>query len=881
MVNSPAYLLLLAIPLFILLRFRKKKRDRITIFSLILFALSSLLLILALAGFGIIREKSRNYTVYLVDVSDSISLPVQEKAAEIIEKQLKEADRNDYTGIVLFAGEGMIEKNLQPDLRHMTFESRVDGRTTDMEEALYKAIGMFPQQGKRSIVILSDGLENKGDATIAARKAADSGIRIYSIPLISEKPESEVYIQDLLVPGRVSAQEVHDYTLIVGSTVTTKSKVTFFRDGEYMGEDTLSLYSGLNTFTYSSKIGEPGVHEYRAVLEPDSDTFRENNIMTVPLTVTGEPRVLLVTTEKTPYFEEALETQHILYDAVPPESIPGSAGRLLRYDSIIFNNIPAGSISMATMRLIRDFVKNKGGGFIMLGGDKSFGAGGYYDTPLEEILPVDMDVTSSLQIPSLTMIMVIDRSGSMKSTVERGVNKLDVAKEAVLEAVEILNPFYKVGIIAFNTDYFFAVPMIEAGELETIRKELLPVEPAGGTSLYPAMNSAYRELLNSDSAVRHMIILSDGLSEDGDFKALAEQIGRDGITVSTVSVGEDADRALMENIASKGGGRSYFTADIRDVPRIFASESFIVSRAHIVEEPFLPVQAAKHSIMDGLTEGLPGLDGFVLTYPKSGASQILLTNEGHPLLSVWKYGLGRTSAWSSDFSGRWASGLVGWDLYPRFAAQLVRWVERPTREQNLNINFTGSGSRKTLMINAVDDDNNYLNMLDLEAVITSPDGSEMTISLPQNGPGMYTASFDLSNEGTSLITVYERENRINPEITGISMPYSREFRPGGEDFTLLARLAETTGGTLLAGENPDFTTVAAQEQGGTRDMKIPLALAALVLILANIVLRLLPGDSSTRPESSGEGNLDELRLKIDSGRQESYYNRRKDKYWFN
>ncbi len=881
MVNRPLYLLLLLIPLFFILKGRKKSIDKSMIISKVLYCLSFTLITLALAGFGIQKVKSREYTVFILDISDSVSLEAQNKAAEIIDERLKEMSREDFAGIVLFGENGMIEKNLQNNLRLLTFESKISGRSTNIEDAIYKAVGMFPEEGKRSIILFSDGLENAGNSRTAAVRAASAGIKIFTIPLYSEIPESEVYIRDLLVPGQIHQKQIHDYTLIVGSTVQTSALVTFFRDGIYMGEERINLYQGLNSFTYSSKIEESGIHEYRAVIEPESDTFRENNTITVPVTVSGEPKILIISEGNSPYLKEALAIQNILSDMIPPPNIPSTSGLLLQYDSIVFDNIPAGSVSISQMSMIKDFVKNKGGGFLMLGGDKSFGAGGYYDTPLEEILPVDMDVTSSLQIPSLTMIMVIDRSGSMKSAVDLGVNKLDVAKEAILEAVEILNPFYQIGIIAFDTDFFFAVPLIEAKEVDIIKDQLLAVEPRGGTALYPAMEAAFKELEKSDSAVRHMIILSDGLSDMGEFEQLSQKIAEKGITISTVSVGEDSDKELLQSIAEWGNGRSYFSSDIREVPRIFASESFIVSRAHIVEETFLPNFPVKHSISSGLDTFFPALDGYVLTYPKSGATHILTTSEGHPLLSAWNYGLGRTASWCSDFSGRWGSRLTSWDKFPQMAAQLIRWIERPIQDQNLTFNFTGSGSRRLLSINAKDEKNNYINMLELEGIISSPDGSEQKIQIEQQGPGMYSSKFELNMEGTSIITVYDKNNTIEPEITGISLPYSTEFRPMNEDFTLLIELAESTGGAILDVQNTDFTEVDLSENPGTREMTETLILVALIVFFINIIIRLLPyGRNRIFSSELDQENFDELRLKIDQGKKDRLYNQRKDNFWF-
>jgi len=153
MVRTPLYLILLVIPLILIYRNRLKNRDKRITISIILYCLSFSLIVLALAGFGIIREKSREYTVFILDISDSVSAKARDEATEIINTRLKEMSHENYAGFVLFGEEGMIEKNLQNNLRQITFDSRISGRSTNIEEAIYKAVGMFPDKGKRSIIL--------------------------------------------------------------------------------------------------------------------------------------------------------------------------------------------------------------------------------------------------------------------------------------------------------------------------------------------------------------------------------------------------------------------------------------------------------------------------------------------------------------------------------------------------------------------------------------------------------------------------------------------------------------------------------------------------------------------------------------------------------
>jgi hypothetical protein len=286
-----------------------------------------------------------------------------------------------------------------------------------------------------------------------------------------------------------------------------------------------------------------------------------------------------------------------------------------------------------------------------------------------------MDISSSTDIPSLVLLMIIDKSGSMGDSAGEGRRKIDLAKQAVHSAAEVLNPAHLVGILAFDVGHLWAVPMITASDTSIISGGLFPIEPGGGTNLYPALEEGYRVLAATPGAVKHILILSDGLTEEGDFRTLCGDIREDGITISTVAVGSDADRNLMEQIALWGRGRSYFTEDIRNVPAIFASESLKVSRRLKVEETFIPSLSLPHEILGGLRAGdISSPSRFMLSYAKPN-SQVLLTGvEENPLLAVMQYGLGRSAAFTSSLSSFWSREWRRWEGFGRIFAQTLRWV---------------------------------------------------------------------------------------------------------------------------------------------------------------------------------------------------------------
>ena len=168
-------------------------------------------------------------------------------------------------------------------------------------------------------------------------------------------------------------------------------------------------------------------------------------------------------------------------------------------------------------------------------------------------LPVDMDVTSQAQLPRLALVIVTDKSGSMQGTVPTGETKLDVVKSAALSVLELLNPFDRVGLLAFDADWEWTVPVTEARNREQIAADLATLQSGGGTVLYFALEEAFRELAGIEAAVKHVIVLSDGLTNPGEFEQLARAMRAAKITVSTVAVGDDADVGMLRELAAAGG----------------------------------------------------------------------------------------------------------------------------------------------------------------------------------------------------------------------------------------------------------------------------------------------------------------------------------------
>ena len=846
--NKPIFLILwLLIPViwFTLQRsFAKGGLSRRKTFVTGLRSLLIILLGLALSDPRLLIRSDQVNLFFCLDASESIPRTQKKAVAAFIKKTTAAMKNEDQAGVIVFGKQPSIEISLQKKINSLAMRSDVNPNFTNIHAALQLAIGKLPQNGNNKIVLFSDGNENLQQSLDMAYLAGSLGIKIYPVPLVGWFGKNEAFIKALESPSHVSLETPFELRLVVFSATDNQGALVLTRNDNLLAQQSINLQTGANVFTFADRLTEPGFYFYKAVVNFSKDTFFQNNEGLSFTRGTQKSRILYLTDKsgRSKYLTAALKVQGSDLDIRHIKDIQSAGHGFFDYNAIILDNISGRTISFPTMEQIETYVKDMGGGLIMIGGDKSFGAGYYKKTPIEKALPVLMDAPTEMKFSELCLIFVVDKSSSMTSGYG-GKNKLEMAKIAAFSAVEMLNPLDRLGIVAFDTEFEWIVPLTTANQRQKIADQLSRVTGAGGTDLYPALKDVQKVLNQIDAKRKHVIVLSDGETEAADFKSLAETMSASGSSISTVAIGKGAHVVLMKSIADWGKGRTYFTDDPNHIPKIFTGETQIITRKIITEKKMQTRIKIQNEIMQGMKDlVLPPVYGQVVTYPKPGAN-VLIETEQAPLLATWQYGLGRSVAFTSDLSNRWGKDWVLWKHYARFTSQMVKWARRKESQENFLASIDRKGEMGTFRVDITTDHKRFLNNLDLSINILLPSGQNQTVALDQTAPGRYENTFPAEEIGAYFFSVFGKDSATlgTPRAFGFGIPHTVEFKSVGMNEQLLQDLATTTHGRVLSIDDPPadlFTASSDSKKSG-----IPLwpffVLAFLLFLVIDVAARKL------------------------------------------
>lgn len=847
----------------------------------------------ALAGASALRTTDRLAVIAVVDVSQSVkdlafadSPASYEQAVRAwIERATADRRPDDLFGVVVF--DGKRAALLAPAARETgDLDLSVAFREgTDIEDALRFAGALFPPGAARRLLLVSDGVETSGDALAAARDlAAGAGAPATPIDVlpVAFAATNEAFIEAVDTPPTASAESLVTVRVVLRATGPTRGTLRLLSEGQLVRDESgaasreVSFGPGRSVELFQVRLDERRVHRFEAVFEPEvgadgaprADRVPANNRASAFTVSPGRGSILLVDGVSDGAADgagrtlvRALRDTGLDVHVVAPLETPADLLSLQNYDLVILENVAADEIAPGAQQLLADYVAHSGGGLAMIGGPDSFGAGGWKGSPLEPLLPVTLDLPEQLIVPPAAMMIVLDSSGSMARGLLGGARtQQSIANEGAARAILSLDEQDLVGVIEFNNFTNTVVPLGPNRDAEASADRVRRIVPGGGTNMYPALAEAGAKLAGVEAQVKHVIVLSDGIAQGSPAQGfdIAEDLRAQGMTVSTIAVGDGADTETLQEIAERGGGTFYRVIDPNTLPRIFLRETRIVRKPLIREGAFDPVMRPVGSpITAGLPERTPPLFGYVLTQKRTDPGVIYAIDAptGEPILAHWNAGLGRVAAFTSDAHDQWARAWLGWPGYAQLWTQLARTTARPPAARGFDLSTDIAGDAMTVRLDARGEDNLPVDLLTVPGVVYNPDGTRTEVNLTQTGPGLYEASVPAPESGAYIVALTPRSGQraLSPVLGGATRAVGPELRTLRSNVALLQEIARRTGGRVLDIDDPGASPLFSREGLAPSRAALPIwrpLLALLVVVfLMDVATRRVAWDRWLSRES--------------------------------
>ena len=811
------------------------------------------LLILSFANITISIKGKNISTVFLLDVSESIS-SFKDSGESFINSALEIMPKGNKAGVILFGDNSKVDKVIDNKKLYKGLSSTPVSTATNIQAAVESAITLFEDGTSKRIVIITDGEENKGDIlkSIPLINAENIDLKVYKV---TGESGNEIYVDNVTIPDNISIGEEFSVQIDLESNYATAAKLTLFSGREKVGEQTVEVKKGSNSFIFRDVQNSGGFKSYRVTVEAEGDINKVNNEYSAYTNVVDKPNILIINGVKgdATALEGILKNGGANIKTISPASSPSTLNELLEYKSIVLNNVYKDDLTNGFMENIESYVKDYGGGVVTFGGEDSYALGGYKDTALETILPVNMDKKGKNEVPSISINLIIDKSGSMSSE-GGGVSKLTLAKEAAMKAIDNLREIDDISVIAFDDTYDVVVPTQKVTDKDYIKELISGIQIRGGTSIYPALEKGYNLQAESGAKIKHTILLTDGQDSIpySTYEELLDKFKNDNISLSTVAVGSDSNSGLLTQLAESCNGRSYYTDIYTDIPRIFAQEVLMSVGTYIINEEFTPSIVSNHEVLAGVqtSEGIPALLGYIGTSLKDDAIEVLSSNRDEPILAVRQYGIGKTVSFTSDIDGSWSRNYLTWEYGPQLIKNMV-YYSIPTYGEEGHLSITQYGNEAKVEFY----NDNITSNTKITGVYNGEDGSEGEITLTQSEPGKFEANIPLSELGFYNFSIRQQEGEdITSTYKGaFALKYSDEYKFNTNSVKLDSLVSETKGSFINKVE--EVFVGKLEKEYKKINLTNPLLIIALFLFLFDVAYRRLNLDFSRYINRKNKGSV--------------------------
>lgn len=655
-----------------------------------------------------------------------------------------------------------------------------------------------------SLVLVSDGYSNSGtplaDALSLARSANTTVFAIDSRPARSDAGVEISGTNTAVLGGG------YPFTVIVRSSDSYQGPLTVLADDMPIYRAEVSA-NGTSSIKISQIFTETGPHVLRASIAADLQPA--NDVYQKAVYVVPKPQVLLQSDALSP-----LAT--VLSDLYKLSIAPELPDNLKPYKAVIVDDQ---KYSRELDRLV-DYVRD-GGGLVVVGGESSYDLGGYNNSSFEKILPVRS--TPSKFEGGKTAIMVMDISFSLLSTrTADGTPLLDYEKALAVELLKSPDlQDYSVGLVVFGTKAYHVLDPTPLSKGRSILDERISsLSPAGTENTYldNGLQLAW-EMINESGERGELIVLSDGnlWNYEDVYKRSVQLLGQMNLTVRLIQVQAFSGRTgLFDQLAAQTGAD--FVSYVYPASLTTKVQETSPEKKEEEKPPAgytVAVVNKNHFITSDLDLNAT-ITGFNDVTPKPGSQRLAAMADGKPVLTAWRYGLGRLACISTDDGSSWAPALYAAPS-SRLISSTVNWAigdPRPEAER-VEAEDGWAGTPLQITVNSV-----ARPTLEGASVEKVGDKSYLLTFTPTE-PGV----FYIGDIGVAVNYPWEyRYMGFNPELPKMIMA------AGGKTFT------ESEARLSLAAEAGRLSQRTVSERTSQRDL---LLLLASIIFIVEIVRRKL------------------------------------------
>ena len=796
-------------------------------------ALILILAVVALAEPRIRRQRDSLDLYVLLDRSDSTEALIDQGLPEwqrLLEKS--KPSRNDTLRFINYAAE---VAELGADGSSFTGSRKLTRSGLALSSIAAQVDGKRPSR----VLLFTDGFATEPLHEAAAQMQA-RGIPL-DFRLIRDEKQNDFRLSRLNFPERVQAGEPFLISITVRGATDATFPLILRRNGQTLTDSSVTLVNGLATVEFTDRIPRAGGYEYQAEIRPENDAHPGNNKASRWIEITGGPRLILATRYQDDPMAKALSALNFTVETVTE---PGKLhpGLLSGARAVVLNNVPAHEVPTDFLKALDFFVREQGGGLLMAGGAYSFGSGGYFQSPVDALLPVSMELKSEHRKLAVALAIVMDRSGSMAVGIAGGKTKMDLANSGAADSIHLLGPMDQVAVFAVDSQPTTVVPLTRIGDKQDqIADRIRKVKSAGGgIFVYEGLKAGWDALKKSPAGTRHLILFSDAQDseEPGDYKNLIQTMTDNGCTISVIGLGtaQDVDSALLEDIAKRGNGRVFFSNEPMDIPKIFAQETVTIARSAFIKDP-VGTQATGRwaEISPKPLDWMRQADGYNLSYAREDATVSLVsTDEYHaPLVAHARRGLGRSAAVSFSLGGEYSESVRAWPGYGDFLQTMGRFLMGGEIPPGIALRHRLDGTRLTLDL-LYDPEMWSQKLASMPPKIRLLDdtaGAALDVPWRRIAPGHFSVTHDLNEGGVVRGAVQVGEHALAFGPLGVGAAVEWAFEP--DRLAELRAVSNQTGGRELldlskAWLRPPFIAETS--------LHVPLGIALVLLVLVEALL---------------------------------------------